>query len=48
MIWPSRGNPQLYQRGKLYIVRWYNPVEKRVRVYRTRHKHYAEVFMRNL
>lgn len=29
--WPSRNKPELYQRGKFWIVRWYDPITKRAR-----------------
>jgi len=41
MRWPSRGKPELYQRGLWWVVRWYNPLEKRVRAIRTKSETYA-------
>ena len=41
MQWPSRGKPDIYQRGKWWIVRWYDPVEKRVHSLRTADEGFA-------
>jgi len=41
MRWPSRDKPELHQRGKWWVVRWYSPIEKRCRAIRTRSETYA-------
>ena len=41
MLWPSRNNPVLYHRGVWWVVRWLSPVEKHVRVIRTKREDYA-------
>ena len=38
---PSQGRPVLYTRGKLWIVRWYDPIAKQVRAIRTKSEQYA-------
>lgn len=48
MMWPMRGRPEKRKVGKVWVVRWYNPVEKRVRVFRTRHERYADKFMEGI
>lgn len=41
MLWPQRGKPELHQRGKWWVVRWYDPVSKRARAIRTKNEAYA-------
>ena len=41
MLWPSKGKPVLHQRGKWWVVRWYDPVEKRVHTMRTHSEAFA-------
>jgi len=48
MIWPSRGSPEKYRRANVWVVRYYDPVAKQCRSYRTKHEHYADVFMKGL
>lgn len=42
MNWPSRGKPVLYQRGKWWAVRWYDPISKQCRAVRTKSEVYAK------
>lgn len=39
--WPSKGQPVLYTRGKWFIVRWYEPVERRCRALKTKSESWA-------
>ncbi len=41
MRWPSKGKPEIYQRGKWWTVRWYDPVSKRARALKTKSDKYA-------
>lgn len=41
VLWPAKGEPVLYQRGKWWVVRWYDPVEKRVHTMRTHSEAFA-------
>jgi len=43
MRWPRRDCPELHQRGKWWIVRWYDPITKRARALRTRSETYAKM-----
>lgn len=42
MRWPSRDKPELHLRGKVWVVRWYDPISKRARSVRTDSQTYAE------
>jgi hypothetical protein len=48
MRWPCSQQPEIYERNKKWIVRWYDPTTKRVRAYRTANKQIAQIFFKQL
>ena len=46
MRWPARDRPELHQRGKWWVIRWYHPVLKQCRAMRTKNEAYAKAMFK--